>query len=178
MYNICTYVHVHIYKNEPPWERIWRKENKQAEIRFNLCTYFTHLAGFFKDDMSPWVLSSICTHSTVDALLWLYQHILGMNLDWVWRHYAVPDYVHIKSNVFQGRTAWDIWPQIFFCSWIDPIWIPDSYPPFFKFNYQITVILEFQICSLPLSLLVSVPLSFPVSLYFYPWITTSTYASW
>jgi hypothetical protein len=29
----------------------------------NLCTYYTHLTGFVKDGMSPWVLSSICTHS-------------------------------------------------------------------------------------------------------------------
>ncbi len=109
---------------------------------------------------------------TVPAHTW-YAHTAY----WVWRHYAVPDYVHIKSSVFQGRTAWDIWPQIFVCSWIDSIWIPGSFHKFFKFKFQIAVI-EFQSCSLPLSLLVSVPLSFPVSLYFYPWITTSTYASW
>ncbi len=30
-----------------------------AQISSNLCTYCTHLAGFFKDDMSPWVLPSI-----------------------------------------------------------------------------------------------------------------------
>ncbi len=43
-----------------PGERIWCKENKQSrQIPSNLCTYCMHLAGFFKDDMSPWVLSSI-----------------------------------------------------------------------------------------------------------------------
>jgi hypothetical protein len=29
------------------------------QILSSLCSYCTHMAGIFKDDMSPWVLSSI-----------------------------------------------------------------------------------------------------------------------
>jgi hypothetical protein len=32
---------------------------KNRQIPSNLCTYGTHLAGFFKDEVSPWVLYSI-----------------------------------------------------------------------------------------------------------------------
>ncbi len=32
---------------------------RQTGFLPNLCTNCTHLAGLFKDDMSPWVLSSI-----------------------------------------------------------------------------------------------------------------------
>ncbi len=43
MYNICTYVHVNIYKNEPPRERIWRKENKQADRFIPICVHIVRI---------------------------------------------------------------------------------------------------------------------------------------
>ncbi len=50
----------HIYKNLPPQDKSWREDvNKQTEFPLNQCTYCTHLAGFYTDDTSPWVLSSI-----------------------------------------------------------------------------------------------------------------------
>ncbi len=61
---------MHIYKNAPPQNKSWREDiNKQTGFPPNQCTYCTHLAGFYTDDTSPWVLSSICTHSTF-LLLW------------------------------------------------------------------------------------------------------------
>ncbi len=49
-----------IYKNAPPQNKSWREDiNKQTGFPPNQCTYCTHLAGFYTDDTSPWVLSSI-----------------------------------------------------------------------------------------------------------------------
>jgi hypothetical protein len=43
-----------------PQERNWLSGiNKQTGFFLCVCTYCTHLAGFFKDDTSPWVLYSI-----------------------------------------------------------------------------------------------------------------------
>ncbi len=50
----------HIYKNLPPQDKSWGEDvNKQTEFPLNQCTYCTHLAGFYTDGTSPWVLYSI-----------------------------------------------------------------------------------------------------------------------
>jgi hypothetical protein len=56
----ATVVKKHIYKNLPPQDKSWGEDvNKQTEFPLNQCTYCTHLAGFYTDDTSPWVLYSI-----------------------------------------------------------------------------------------------------------------------
>jgi hypothetical protein len=57
MMYVCIYMSMYIlnlHKCPPPGELLTSRQ-----ISSNLCTYCTHLAGFFKDDMSPWVLYSI-----------------------------------------------------------------------------------------------------------------------
>jgi hypothetical protein len=49
---ICT-------KYTTPGKEAYLKGQINRQIPSKLCTYCTHLAGIFKDDMSLWVLSSI-----------------------------------------------------------------------------------------------------------------------
>jgi hypothetical protein len=50
----------HINRNVPPPEEKLTERYKQIDrISSKVCTYCTQLAGFFKDDTSPWVLYSI-----------------------------------------------------------------------------------------------------------------------
>jgi hypothetical protein len=51
----CTY----LQKCTTPGRESDARKKKSRQIRYNLCTHCTYLAGFFENDMLPWVLSSI-----------------------------------------------------------------------------------------------------------------------
>ncbi len=108
MKNIST----KIYSIPPPGEKLtWRYSiNKQTDPFYcSLCTYCTPLAGFFKDDMSPWILSCIREYRTVyiyHTIAIHHQNWIQVTLRWYFVQYSTVRTVHtthlpsgLKSSV-------------------------------------------------------------------------------